>query len=386
MASDLPYIAVSAFDIIAIAATVGALATRLWIIPKGTDDLFHRPVWRLLGWALGLVTTSSLVLLAGRTLEMSRAPWMRLAHWLPLVLTDTPFGHIWSVRPAVLILAWIAWARGWRADSAPGSARVILVAMAAIAFTRSATGHPVDQGQWQAPEWVDFVHLMAGAVWAGTVFAMTLVVFPRLKDKRISSPVRAALIGNLSSVATVALIIVLVTGLLSAYHYLGSLAALWGSTYGHTLLVKLAFVGLAILLGAANRFILVPRIRAQPYSLPAESSRPAPAATGVTAFRWLTGSVALEAVLLCAVLLAAATLLHGMPPREMAMAMRGGTMARAGQDSKTRGHASEASLVGPGDPGQALPVPLVRYGVLAEPRSRSGKDHDGPGFLQNAIL
>lgn len=367
MLSHLPYIAVSAFDIVALAAVIGSVAVGLWIIPEEARESFHRPLWRLTGASLGTLTASSVVLLVGRTLEMSRQPLHDVGHWLPLVLRETSFGHIWMVRPVMLIVAWAAWLIGYR-PARQRAAYGVLLAAAVIAFTRSATGHPADQGQWTAPEWVDCVHLIAASVWAGGLFAMTVAVFPFLSQARLSPSVRHALMKRLSSVAAIALACILITGVLSAYHYLGGFAPLWHSTYGHILLVKLGLVAIAIAIGATNRFLFIPRIRAAGetrHALPAT-----PHDTDARAVSPLRRSVAIETAFLVAALLAAAVLLHGMPPRERDGAM-GGTMARAsgaiGRFEVTRFEDFRASRA-------PAPFSTIRYGVL---RRRAPESGDG---------
>ncbi len=367
MLSHLPYIAISAFDIMALAAVIGALATGLWIIPEGARESFHRRLWRLTGASLGALTASSLVLLIGRTLEMSRQSVRHIGHWLPLVVRETSFGHIWMARPVMLLMAWVAWFIG-RRPARHRAAYGILLAAAVIAFTRSATGHPADQGQWTAPEWVDFVHLMAASIWAGGLFAMTVAIFPFLSKARLSTPVRLALVQRLSSIATMALAAILITGVLSAYHYLGGFRPLFHSTYGHILLVKLALVAVAIALGAANRFLFVPRIRA---AKPAPRTLAAPAhEADERAFSHLARSVAVETGFLGAALLAAAVLLHGMPPREMAHAMGGGTMARA---SEPLGRLEYTRLKEPRAVRSMPAISTIRYGVLRRSASETGE-------------
>ncbi len=355
MSSHLPYIAASAFDIMALAAVIGTLATGLWIIPEAARESFHRRLWRLTGVSLTALTISSIVLLIGRTLEMSRQPLHDVPHWLPLVVRETSFGHIWLVRPAMLIVAWLAWLIA-RRPARHRAAYGILLATAVIAFTRSATGHPADQGQWTAPEWVDFVHLIAAGVWAGGLFAMTVAIFPFLSKARLAAPARLALTQRLSAVAATALACILITGVLSAYHYLGGFAPLFHSPYGHVLLVKLALVAIAIAIGAANRFVFVPRIRAtiqaQKPTLAHESDE--------RAFSHLARSVAIETGFLVAALVAAAVLLHGMPPAEMRHTI-GGTMARASQPTE------RLEWAGLRDTQRSRFAPListVRYGVL----------------------
>lgn len=363
-----PYIAISAFDIITLSLVIGPLATILWIVPKEAGKAFQGRLWRLLGGALGALTLSSVAVLVGRTLEMSRQGLDHVSHWLPLVLRETPFGHVWLFRPAMLIMAWVAWFIGPKLERRRAAAVFLFGTAAVIAFTRSATGHPADQGSWTLPEWVDWVHLIAVSVWAGVVFTMSIAIFPRLSRERLSPSVRAELITRLSSVATVALICILLTGILSAYHYVGSWGALRDSTYGHILLVKLALVAVAVALGAANRFLFVPRIRAAASTSGMRSIRPHQADARPLGF--LIRSVGIETLFLLATLATAAVLLHGMPPREMDRAM-GGAMARTPRHARPAGPqrvALRRTLTH--RPRLQHLISTVRYGVLPMRTSR----------------
>jgi len=331
MTSSLSYIALSAFDIVALVTVIGTLGCCLWIVPKPARPFLDGGLWRLLGVGLAALTFSSGALLVGRILEMSRQPIAQLPHWLPLVLKDTLFGHIWLFRAGMVLLMWLTWNLGRLPARKPTACIILFVAAAAVAFTRSATGHPADQGQWSAPEWVDFIHLMAGSLWAGGLFAMSIAVFPAIGNRAIPPNTWADLVKNLSLVATLALGGVLLTGLLASIHYLGHLSALWDTPYGRTLLIKLTLVVGAILLGAANRFFLVPRIEAAVRPRTPHPTTPL-SPSDTNPLRWLAVSVAVEAIVLLGVLVAAAVLLHGMPPQEMDHTL-GGSMARARETS-----------------------------------------------------
>ena len=374
MFAHTPYIALSAFDIVALTLVIGPLATILWVVPKDAREAFQSRLWRLTGGALFALTLSSVALLVGRTMEMSRQGLDEVAHWLPLVLRETPFGDVWLVRPVMLAMAWAAWFIGRNLEHRRAAAAFLFATAAVIAFTRSATGHPADQGSWTLPEWVDWAHLVAVSVWAGVVFTMSIAIFPRLSRERLPSSVRANLITRLSSVATAALICILATGILSAYHYIGTLAALRDSTYGHILIVKLALVAVAVALGAANRFLFVPRIRAAATA----GRRPlSPPGTDERALRLLIRSAGIETLFLLAILAAAAVLLHGMPPREMDHAI-GGAMARASRPAHPAG-ARRVTLrrTLAHRPQLRHLISTVRYGVLPMWTSASTRPHTG---------
>ncbi|MHB8354859.1 MAG: copper resistance D family protein, partial [Burkholderiales bacterium] len=238
---------------------------------------------------------------------------------------------------------------------------LMLLSASAIAFTRSATGHPADQGQWTFPEWMDWLHLMMGSVWAGSLFVMTLTVFPVLCRPQFTPVSRATLIKNLSTVAASALAGVLITGLWGAYYYVGDWTDLWHTNYGRTLLVKVALVLGAIALGALNRFLYVPAVGAA-----ATNKAPSAPLTdlGSKPLRCLARSVAWETILLLAVLLTAAVLLHGMPPRSLDPHMSD-SMAFAPKTSLSlQGRLQNVTLTTIRRRTEHPTISVVRYGVL----------------------
>ncbi len=356
MPTHTPYIAVTAFDILAIMTVTGALSVRLWVLPKNTRALLHPRLWALVGLGLAALTASSLTLLVGRTAEMSQQSLAHVWHWLPLVVHETAFGHIWLIRPAALIIMWAAWFLGRQSLRGQLISGLLLALVALVAFTRSATGHPADQGQWTFAEWIDWAHLMMGSVWAGSLVAMTVAVFPGLSAPKLPAAARVRLVTNLSALAATALAAVLVTGIWSAFHYLGAWNELWYSSYGRILLVKISFVLAAIGLGAFNRFVCIPRIRRSAHAPEGPISQ-----SFLSPLSLLRRSVAIETALLLATLVTAAVLLHAMPPQTMQRA----NMASLSDGSKgARVRIEDAAWVIPQTADHRLPVSAVHYGVL----------------------
>jgi putative copper resistance protein D len=328
MHTHILYISFSGFDIVSIVTVVGALSCRLWVMPLASVDVLHPRLWRFLAWALLALTISSFVLLVGRTLEMSRQPFSAIGPILPLVVRKTQFGHIWLIRPVTLILLWVCWFMG-RYPGRGGRIAIPMFLMAAIiAFTRSATGHPADSGQFTYPEWVDWVHLMVASIWAGSLFAMIFGIFPALQVPDTIPPTVIAELGNrLSRLASIALGLVLISGYLSAWHDLVHLDNLWRTSYGRILIIKLLFVTAAMLLGALNRYLHIPCIRCW-----AGFGVPKRGLAALSPLRHrieqhasdkktiplqpLARTITIEALLLLGALLAAAVLLHGMPPSD----------------------------------------------------------------------
>jgi copper resistance protein D len=154
--------------------------------------------------------------------------------------------------------------------------------------------------RWYARSDVSLVSLWLGEV-AIAGFTILTPAAPLANDARRD---RAAYVNALSSSATVGLAGIFATGLYSAWHNLGGWDRLTGTTYGLTLLAKIALVGSAALLGGVNRFFVMPR-----WSAIERTGATAPL-TMALRFRWIV----LVEILVLAGALALAVTLAAMSP------------------------------------------------------------------------
>ncbi|EQD65005.1 blue (type 1) copper domain protein, partial [mine drainage metagenome] len=274
----------------------------------------------------------------------SGGPLSGLPQVIPEVLQATRYGSIWWFRPPLLLVLWLCWLIGLTSSRRARWLGILMfVALAGVAFTRSETGHPADHGDFRFGVFMDWFHLLAAGLWVGALFCMTLTIFPVLR-KKVSErrpELAAEIFQRLSTLAGTGLALILVTGIWTAWKQLGSWSALFGTTYGHILLVKLSLVALLILIGAQNRFIRLPRIR-RAHGLDARWNRwmhrvvrIRPVQQDAASQRREIGhcyrAVAIESLIGVAVLVAASVLLHGMPPAAMARVPAGfGTLSVQG--------------------------------------------------------
>ena len=103
----------------------------------------------------------------------------------------------------------------------------------------------------------DIVHVTAAAVWLGGLVGLTLVLF-----RRAPHPVRstAQILGRFSTAAAISVVALVVAGGTMAWIESGSLEALFTTTYGQLVLVKIALTLGVLVMAAFNRFRLVPAI------------------------------------------------------------------------------------------------------------------------------
>jgi copper resistance protein D len=285
------------------------------------------PFWRLVVASVAALSVSSLAELAGRSMEMSVRPVPDILPLLPTILFQTHFGRAWLIRPIALIALWIGWWAGRRRLESKRLAAMMLCAGALIAMMRSASGHAADWGDLTFSELIDWLHLMASALWGGGLLTLCIVVLPvalKLSERR---RLLADVARRFSIFAGVALFVVLLTGLYNAWLQVGSIRAMWKTPYGQTLLVKLLLVFPVLALGAANHYISVPLLQrwaGRPLPIPL------PLATWPVMRRLLTNRLGLrglslvrqfrrkvlaEALFIAGILLCTALLLHGTPAR-----------------------------------------------------------------------
>jgi putative copper export protein len=117
-------------------------------------------------------------------------------------------------------------------------------------FAHVATGHAGSPGMWMwAMLGMQCAHFAVIGAWIG---GLVWLLVSRSTDP---GPV-----GRFSTMATICLTVVVVTGTTRAIGEIGRLEALWSSDYGRLLLIKIAVVALLVALGAINRFSNVPSI------------------------------------------------------------------------------------------------------------------------------
>ncbi|HEX4191295.1 MAG TPA: copper resistance protein CopC [Marmoricola sp.] len=141
------------------------------------------------------------------------------------------------------------------------------------------------------PMWLlvasDLSHVTAGSIWFGGLLGL-VIGLRRLSDR---PKVAADMLGRFSTLAGFLLATVAVTGTILAWRILGSWSNFFHTDYGYVLLVKIGSVSLIALVGAWNRYKLVPRVLAD-----------AGFADRRTASSMMTRTVRVEALLLVCVL------------------------------------------------------------------------------------
>ena len=222
------------------------------------------------------------------------------------MLSSTHLGFACGIGMAALLFA-SAGALIGRGRSR-GPALLSLGALAVFWYTRSMVSHAASEGDFSLRLLADWGHLGLISLWIGEVMLAGGAILRTAGNlSAVRRQARAAYVASLSSSATLALAGIFLTGLYSAWRNLGGFGNLVGNSYGNTLVLKLALVGAAAILGGINRFFVMPQWLAR------ESAGSAASPLFPARFRRILW---VEALLLLAAVVAAAWLAATAPPGE----------------------------------------------------------------------
>lgn len=306
-------IILAAFDLLTLFLCIGALACHLYVLPPvgGVSDCSLPKVlcvrlWRLLGVGIATLTISSIAVLFVHAMEMSDSSFPAVFSVLHTVILQTRYGHLWLVRPLTLAALWIGWQSGGRRLDSRVIPVFMLIVGAIVALTRSASGHTADWGYMALPLLMDWLHLLSASVWGGGLIALSIVVLPKMIE---TSQPRRELITYIarrfSKLAGIALCAILVTATYNAWIQLGSFPALWHTSYGQMIIVKILLLSMLIVLGSSNRFISIPLLH-NPFLHNPDST---------PVIRRFIHKVRAEAILIILAIICTAFLLNWVPAR-----------------------------------------------------------------------
>jgi len=307
----------------------------MWVIPttdgRDSQDILGR-LWLLLAVCLGTLVLSSAGLLLVRAAGMSDYPLKAVFPVLPTILYKTHFGWLWLVRIVALLALCIGWFMGRKRLDSHAVPAFMLIAAGVIAFTRSASGHAADEGDFRLPELMDWLHLMAASFWGGGLLVLSTSIIPiSVKRAEREPSLIAHIIRRFSFLAGIALGVIVITAMYNAWLEVGSLEALFKTQYGWTIIAKLLLLSGLVVLGALNRYVAIPLLQQGA----GESVIRRGFLYNLLTLRWRRASIArdkrdmtraacrflrnvrLEAVLIVGALLCAALLLNEVPARHL---------------------------------------------------------------------
>jgi copper transport protein len=235
------------------------------------------------------------------------------------VITKTGYGAAWLLQvSSAAALAVLLFFLGRSIRHAPSEEHralwwVALAASAVLLLAPSWTGHAAAAAkEYRLAVIADWLHLVAGGFWVGGLFHLALTMPRALSALDRPRRVRAVngVIRLFTRVAIPGVVLLTLAGLYNTWIHVESFRALWSTTYGEALLVKLLLVAAMIVLGAVNNFHFGPR--AARLSAAGDGTD----TSGLAGLeRGFSRSVALEAVIGIAVLLVTSVLVFLTPAR-----------------------------------------------------------------------
>jgi len=171
--------------------------------------------------------------------SMIEATW-RVAYGKLLVLRLVAAGTLAVLLPRLLVPADALSQRlRFRYEN------IALVSGLVVLLSFSATGHAITDPILLLSISADMAHFGAIAIWAGGLAQLALCLRRPAPDEEVGPVVE-----RFSRIAAIAVCVIVVSGTYLAFRYVPSVSALWTTTYGRLLLLKLA--GFALLLALAN--------------------------------------------------------------------------------------------------------------------------------------
>lgn len=221
---------------------------------------------------LGLLLLANLGVLYGQVLTLTGGNWAA-AFSFPLLdaqATSGRFGTYWLARIAVILLAGLvslyilfSKKRPPALNSALPLLNLFLGAMLFVAMTMSGHAAAVSAVLLPYSVVIDWLHLLAAALWVGGMLYILLVYLPVLKPRPLLEHVRSLLVvlPQFSPLAIAGIVIMAISGPLSATFHLTSVDQSITTAYGRALLVKILLVGGLLATSVYHVFWLRPRVK-----------------------------------------------------------------------------------------------------------------------------
>ena len=166
------------------------------------------------------------------------------------IVRSTTWGHVWSWQAAAAIAVMGGFALSRHA--APGWVLAWLGAIVGV-VAAPLTGHAAEH-PWgpTAGSLIQGTHLLAGAVWLGTLAAILTVAYPAVAGDERRERVLATVVHAYSPLALTGGVVAMAAGVVLAFEYVGSLGALTATGYGRVLLLKVLLLSGVGATGAYN--------------------------------------------------------------------------------------------------------------------------------------
>jgi copper transport protein len=192
-----------------------------------------------------------------------------------------------------------------------------LLAAAAVLVVPGAIGHAGQTSPRGLSVPLDWVHLIAGSLWLGGLIGLLVLWFTASAGRRVTA--LGVIVPRFSNVALVSVLVLLASGTGATIIHMPTISALWQTSYGVAILVKIGLLTGAVALASGNLLRVKPR-------LVAARERPEQGTAASGLLRRLIGG---EAVVVAGAVFTAAVLSSLAPPPP-AFALQDSAIAQVG--------------------------------------------------------
>lgn len=266
---SIGYVAVRWAGFLALVSLLGTVAFRSVVLPlarrRGEDPnvllAMHARAIAIGRWAAIALVVATGLRLGAQILTLTNGAGGFDTALVRAMVLDSTWGWAWMLQ-LVLALAVLA---GLQAMY-KGRGRhwpVVAVGILLLAFTPALSGHAVAMPERTGLAVVmDALHVVGAGGWMGSLLLVLLAGLPVAilrRDGEGAASVRR-LVEAFSPTALAFAALLGLTGIYAAWVHIGFSSALWESSYGRVLLLKLAILSLALAIGAYNWRVIRPRL------------------------------------------------------------------------------------------------------------------------------
>jgi copper transport protein len=237
------YILARVVDYVGVSLFLGGCAFVALLWPAGAGDWRTR---RLLGigWFLGVSGTVAALLWQSVWVAQRPLDWSVVQQ-----LLSVQTGRVWAAKALLWVLATVVLADllRRRADAARSMAWRVGALVVGLGLLRMSglSGHAQDAPQRTVTEVAALLHLTGICAWFGGLAVLLLGVLPRRRPEELAS-----VVPKYSRLALASVVLTVLAGTALAWQLVGTPDVLFTTGYGRLLLVKLAIF--AVILGAAQ--------------------------------------------------------------------------------------------------------------------------------------
>ena len=252
--------AVSGILFVVSAFLVGTLMTASFVLPKGEPfkicrQLFLSSLALLLAF---LFVACVWLVVQGAKLQGGQIPSLDT---LNRYLLRTQSGRVWLGREVYGVLLMVGGILLLRDAKAARAACILFMLAWPLVACRSLMSHAsAVKENTSIIVAADAIHIVATALWAGGLPVLFWTLFQGLTRLRSSLFWAAEIVGRFSTIALISVAVLFLTGLYQSWIHVQTFNALWGTSYGRVLLLKLFLFCVMFILGTLNFLSTKPRL------------------------------------------------------------------------------------------------------------------------------